>query len=1220
MLYPKACVRYDGKDERFLPRDDAVFFVNDKELKTFLLQKVEKNPKILNIELKKDTDFGDAKYCGGVIFQKPPANGDRDFHYDLYKQMPESGLSQISLPVTSTHDFDIGSVKMQQYVDEYLLSIYGISSEKLPSFYAAPLPELSNTGAELRVTTWGYTYLLPNYIVMAFLFCAATSLAKRILKDKEFGTRDAMIAQGVLFSATYCSYAVIMLVWSFSLSVMPVVIFYVVKISLGNAIIRMNPLVVFLIMWLTCWNMMAFAGLLSLGFKTAKLGTNVIQMSFLLMLVVAFVLMERFGNPHLIRLFSLLAPINICETFQTMHKLDTMLIPDDVSFAASKLPVMGGIMMNAVGIVLWQVLRFSLDLFLMEGSAFTLSTLFQRNAPDEDEAVKTKGTEFIQPPTALEKDAEKANRVVELINASKKFGSFFAVDHIDMKIYSGEIFALLGHNGAGKTTTFNMLSGMQKHTGGSIRVFGRSLQDYQKTNRSKVGLCTQKNFVWPDLTVYEHLRLFCTFKNLNAKETLSEFDGLLSLLSLSDKKDVLASKLSGGMTRKLCLAISLLGNPELPLLDEPTSGLDPTARRDLWDMLLSLKQDRVIILSTHYMEEADALGQRVAIMHHGQIACNGSPNFLKEKYGCGYNLTILMKTDNEGEARDVRELTVKHCPNVPVQVLSNIGREVSIILPFSASQHFEELFAAFEVSPHIESFTVGVSNLEEVFLKVAAAKQAGSETDAEKDEPLDAMKGIIRDAGNLSNVGGLASTTSSKLTLFVFQLRACVVKRLFFSLRSWQADIGIILLPVLFIGIALLMKLQSAPSSQSNLQTYPLTFPPPSPPFLPAAKIQVMHGKRESMGASYSELLKTLGNRKDVDVKDLSKVPPTECAIFQTDDSISSSDEYDFLNKPAEKDEKCRILTDVFNSQDFYKTISLLSGRAVTPNHQMRYMGILVADDEVKLFSNLYFRDGPMMTQNYYTNALLKSQGKKVKITASSVEVPVNKSLAKQARTAALHLVDKTYTVLALLVMSLLQITKILMGRYYTERDLGILSQHQSIGLKMVPYWIAHGIFDVGMQWLGLLLVLVVMHFTVAIQWQFTAAVFVLYPIASTGYVQFLCTAFEKSVLATVFVYSMTLAPVILAPVIVMMIPGLAEKILKIYYYFEITPLLGVCGCLYEVMAFSLKAKPNATTIWDEDDFPKSILVLLVQVVLWPVASSRKRAEGYTVVQVAVDA
>ena len=133
-------------------------------------------------------------------------------------------------------------------------------------------------------------------------------------------------------------------------------------------------------------------------------------------------------------------------------------------------------MMNAVGIVFWQVLWFSLDLFLMEGFAFTLSTLFQRNAPGEDElvktkggnpfsplppsplfTVKTKGSEFIQPPTALEEDAEKANRVVELINVSKKYGSFSAVDHIDVKIYSGEIFALLGHNGAGKTTTFNML-------------------------------------------------------------------------------------------------------------------------------------------------------------------------------------------------------------------------------------------------------------------------------------------------------------------------------------------------------------------------------------------------------------------------------------------------------------------------------------------------------------------------------------------------------------------------------------------------------------------------------------------------------------------------------------------------------------------------------------------------------------------------------------------
>ena len=163
--------------------------------------------------------------------------------------------------------------------------------------------------------------------------------------------------------------------------------------------------------------------------------------------------------------------------------------------------------------------------------------------------------------------------------------------------------------------------------------------------RNFLGVCPQHDVLFDNLSPYEHMRVFCDFKGFTGNMA-EEIEKVLRDVDLWHFKDTVAKNLSGGSRRKLSLGIALVGGSKLVLLDEPTSGMDLTARRKMWEMLKSYKNDRIIILTTHYMDEADILGDRVGIMTDGKIFCLGSPLFLKGRFGVGYNLTIV-KTEKE---------------------------------------------------------------------------------------------------------------------------------------------------------------------------------------------------------------------------------------------------------------------------------------------------------------------------------------------------------------------------------------------------------------------------------------------------------------------------------------------------------------------------------------------------------------------------------------------
>ncbi len=215
----------------------------------------------------------------------------------------------------------------------------------------------------------------------------------------------------------------------------------------------------------------------------------------------------------------------------------------------------------------------------------------------------------------------------------KRFDALNAVDGVSFEVHSGECFGLLGPNGAGKSTLISILYGAASRSGGTLKVLGLDPALDAKTLRRKLGVVMQENALDDSLTVRENLEFFARFLSIPREERGPRIAQLLTFMSLEHKADGSIRTLSGGMQRRLTFARALLGRPEFVILDEPTTGLDPAVRQLLWTRVRDLKaQGTTILLTTHYMEEAEQLCDRLVIMDEGKIRAHGSPRALIQQY------------------------------------------------------------------------------------------------------------------------------------------------------------------------------------------------------------------------------------------------------------------------------------------------------------------------------------------------------------------------------------------------------------------------------------------------------------------------------------------------------------------------------------------------------------------------------------------------------------
>lgn len=315
--------------------------------------------------------------------------------------------------------------------------------------------------------------------------------------------------------------------------------------------------------------------------------------------------------------------------------------------------------------------------------------------------------------------------------------TFRALSSVSFQIEEGELLSLLGHNGAGKTTLFNILTGMLDADEGCVKYYDLDLAEDIEDIRSIIGVCPQFDILWDDLTAAEHLYLFGRLKNIPKLLITEIIQASLQSVDLEGECDHFVKTFSGGMKRRLSLAMSVIGDPKVLLLDEPTTGMDPVSRAKVWSTIKEFKRQRVVLLTTHAMEEADVLSDRVAVIVDGQIRCVGSSLNLKNTFGEGYRLTIITAPCN---VRDMIHGIKLLIPSVTV--FDNSGGSIVFIVHFTQVMELQKFFKLMEncLNPAehgLDSFVLklpalildyGLSHttLEEVFMKVTAKKETKS--------------------------------------------------------------------------------------------------------------------------------------------------------------------------------------------------------------------------------------------------------------------------------------------------------------------------------------------------------------------------------------------------------------------------------------------------------------------------------------------------------------
>ena len=402
------------------------------------------------------------------------------------------------------------------------------------------------------------------------------------------------------------------------------------------------------------------------------------------------------------------------------------------------------------------------------------------------------------------RDKNKKNDVFMLREVTKVYGDGkMACNSISFNLFRNEIFALLGRNGAGKTSLINVLIGMYDATSGKAIYKNKNILEESNMNefRNKLGICPQHDILFPKLTVREHLEMFCYFKGFDVEKIPEEVDSTLKDFRIHDIENVLAGTLSAGQRRKLSIAISVIGGSEVIFLDEPSSGMDITSRRNLWEILKKIIEKRIIILTTHYMEEASVLGNRIGIMAEGVLKCIGTPLFLIEKYG--KFLSVNIYKDKNANNDEIIEYFKSKAEGIETEILT---QEILIRIPKNKpgtdkkNINIQSFFSELDNNVKklkIKNYSASMPTLEDVFLNIGSVRLEEEEMlnsgkiDEEKNERILFKQKYIKDF--------------TKTEKFFFDAVALLKKRSFQIYRDTKTFMLEILCPILLVLVGCLV-------------------------------------------------------------------------------------------------------------------------------------------------------------------------------------------------------------------------------------------------------------------------------------------------------------------------------------------------------------------------------------------------------------------------------
>ena len=297
--------------------------------------------------------------------------------------------------------------------------------------------------------------------------------------------------------------------------------------------------------------------------------------------------------------------------------------------------------------------------------------------------------------------------LIEVDNLTKKFGDFTAVDGITFSVKQGESFGLLGPNGAGKSSTMRIIAATSQRTSGDVKILGKDPEVNGPQIRAHLGVVPQQDNLDEELTCAENLYIYGRYFGLPKKMVIAKIDELLEFAQLIDKKDIKLNALSGGMKRRLTIARALVSDPDILMLDEPTTGLDPQARHILWDRLFRLKEKGVtLLITTHHMDEAEQLCDRLIVMDKGQIMAEGAPAELIKQYSSKEVLEVRFGSDRNAQMVDKLKSLATRLEELPDRLLLY-------------TESGEDLLAKITgMNIHPNTSLVRRSSLEDVFLRL----------------------------------------------------------------------------------------------------------------------------------------------------------------------------------------------------------------------------------------------------------------------------------------------------------------------------------------------------------------------------------------------------------------------------------------------------------------------------------------------------------------------
>ena len=621
-------------------------------------------------------------------------------------------------------------------------------------------------------------------------------------------------------------------------------------------------------------------------------------------------------------------------------------------------------------------------------------------------------------------DILKIRNIVKIFEDGKK-----AVDGVNLNFYKDEIFALLGHNGAGKTTLISMLTGMYNATQGQAIYEDMNILDSVNMDnfRKKLGICPQHDTLFEDLNIREHLEMFSIFKGVNSLDVDTEVDKVLHDFQMEDIQYQLARNLSAGQRRKLSISIALIGGSKIIFLDEPSSGMDITSRRNLWEILKRQCEGKIIILTTHYMEEASVLGKRIGIINEGRMKCIGSPLFLIEKFGKYMSLNISKEENADNEK--IVQFIQKNAEKVEYEILSE---EIMFRIPVKGGNkengmnkikkiNLSNFFQALDTNMtklKIKSYSTSMPTLEDVFLNVAA-----EDSKKNKQEGVEIIKSNDDNDHILYNKE--YKEDYNKKSKFCNDFSISMKRRFFITIRDIKGFLMEILSPIALVLVGLAISLvEMSFKSESAL-----------------IDIKVVGNQNILFASNNPNIIP-----EDYFITDIEGVYSLPITDFRVNSNKKQA-VYDFVQRVFElsKDSEDSVDHEVDMTSDDY--IGYFSAILLLEGDNNKYEFVLNLNTRIKHVIPIYL--------HYLSKAIIeKAANHKVDISYTHYPLPLTYDL-KDSVSVGNNLAITFFTAIAFALMPANFISLLVKERINNSKHLMRLS-----GINIFAYWIVNYIFE----------------------------------------------------------------------------------------------------------------------------------------------------------------